>query len=296
MTARRKKLGRGLEALLGDAHTDSDSAAEEGLEFRLLALVRIKRSRYQPRTNMDEEALEQLAQSIRNQGVIQPIVVRRLGRGDYELVAGERRWRAAQMAGLHDIPARICNLSDQEALGFALVENLQRQDLNIVEQANGMDRLLKEFGLTHEQLAQTLGRSRESVTNTMRLLKLAKGALRLLEKGKLEMGHGRALLGAPENRQTELAQQAVKEGLSVRQVEKLVANMKLDAEKAAQIRRQSTQLDADVLRLCRDLSDALGAEVEIQQRFDGAGRMVVRYGSPEELQGILQRMGQTPED
>ena len=279
---RRRGLGRGLDALLsGAAAVHSAEGARELLD---LPLDLIRRNRFQPRRLMDPEALEELARSIRARGVVQPVVVRPGGDGQhYELVAGERRWRAAQMAELSAIPAVVKELSDEAALGVALVENIQRQDLNPVEEALAIKRLIDDFDLTHQEAGDAVGRSRAAVSNLLRLLDLRDDVRHLLESGELEMGHARALLSLQGEAQSRAAAEVVARSLSVRETEALVRRLNAPPKEAA-------PPDPDVRRLEDDLSERIGAMVSIRHGARGAGRLVIRYGSLDELDGILERI------
>ncbi|MBP8024060.1 MAG: ParB/RepB/Spo0J family partition protein [Chromatiaceae bacterium] len=300
MNVRKKGLGRGLDALLGGLN-DRDSGAndladpaEDALDtgesrgsLTSLPLDLIERGRFQPRRDFDPEGLRELADSIAAQGVIQPIVVRTLGGGRYEILAGERRWRAAQQAGLSEIPVVIREADDQSAMAIALIENIQRADLNPLEEASALQRLLGEFGLTHAQIAEAIGRSRASVTNLLRLLELNDDVKRALERGQLEMGHARALLGIKGPRQSAAATQVTSRGLSVRETERLVRQMQQEEEGRAPPVTRPAAVDPDVRRLQDDLADRLGAQVQIQPGNRGGGRLVIAYHSLDELDGIL---------
>ena len=254
-----------------------------------LPLERIRSGRYQPRTHMDEAALAELAESIKAQGVMQPILVRPVDAGSYEIVAGERRWRAAQRAGLKEIPALVRVVPDQTALALSLIENIQREDLNPLEEAQGIARLLDEFGLTHEAAARAIGRSRSAVTNLLRLTQLAAPVQALLLAGKLDMGHARALLALPTARQAAAAATVVADGLSVRDAERLVqAALRPGTRKTQPGTRRGA--DADLLRLESELAEALGAAVRIEPTRKGAGRVVIRYSSLDQLDGILAKL------
>ena len=290
MSGPRKGLGRGLEALLGStgaadpgAATAPANAAETG--FRSLAIDRLRRGRYQPRRDMDPEALEQLAESIRSQGLMQPLVVRRLAGEDYEIIAGERRWRAAQMAGLHEVPVLLREVDDETALALALIENIQRENLNAMEEAIALVRLHDEFGLDQQQVASAVGKSRAAVANLMRLVKLVPEVQELLARGDLEMGHARALLALPESDQPVAARRVVAGELTVRQTEMLVRKWP-PAETAS----EPAHPDADIAQFEEDLSNRLGARVDVQHRRGGAGRLVIHYSSLEVLDGILARI------
>lgn len=275
-------LGRGLDALLG---TDSAPGAADSLAT--LAVDVLQPGRFQPRTRMDQDALAELAESIRSQGVMQPILVRPLAEGRYEIVAGERRWRAARMAGLASVPALVREVPDSHALAIALIENIQREDLNPLEQAAGMKRLIDEFGMTHAQAAEALGRSRTGITNTLRLLELAPPVQELLRAGKLDMGHARALLALPALRQIELAREASTKQLSVRQVEHRVS-----ALLTRPAPRAGKRIDPDVARLEEELAQHIGTRVEIKPAKGGTGKLVLHYSNHDHLDALLGRLRQ----
>ena len=283
---RPKGLGRGLDALL--AGTDDD--AREGDSLQTLAIDRLRPGRYQPRTKMDAESLAELALSIKEQGVMQPILVRPVDGGRFEIVAGERRWRAAQQAGLREIPALVKNVPDQSALAVALIENIQREDLNPIEEAKGLARLIDEFGLTHEAAAKAVGRSRSAVSNLLRLTALAPSVQEYVLAGSLEMGHARALLALPVEQQSGTAARICDGGLSVRETERLVQGLLNPARRAAR-RKNKPAYDADTARLENELADALGAVVHIEPGRQGAGRLVIRYSTLEQFEGIVERLG-----
>ncbi len=280
--ARLKGLGRGLDALLSGSDDRADA-------LQSLALDRIGSGRYQPRTRMDEASLEELAQSIKAQGVMQPILVRPVDGGRYEIVAGERRWRAAQRAGLKEIPALVRVVPDQTALALSLIENIQREDLNPLEEAQGIKRLIDEFGLTHEAAAFAIGRSRSAVSNLLRLTQLAPPVQALLLADKLDMGHARALLALPTARQAVAAGKLVAEGLSVREAERLVQAILHPGEERSR-RRSRRAATGDIGRLETELAEALGAAVRIEPTSQGAGRVVIRYSSLDQLDGILAKL------
>jgi ParB family chromosome partitioning protein len=280
--AKFKGLGRGLDALL----SSSDEPAA-GDALRSLALDKIRSGRYQPRTRMDEASLNELAESIKGQGVMQPILVRPIDGGRYEIIAGERRWLAARRAGLAEIPALVRSVPDQAALALALIENIQREDLNPLEEAQGIKRLVDEFGLTHEAAAQAVGRSRSAVTNLLRLTQLAPPVQSLLLAGRLDMGHARALLALPVAEQGVAAARVVDQELSVRDAERLVqATLSPHKPRRTAARRG----DADVARLESELAEALGASVRIEPTRKGAGRIVIRYASLDQLDGLLGKL------
>ena len=280
---RNARLGKGLDALLGGV--DKIVAQSDG-ELRYLPVATIRPGRYQPRTNMDETALTELADSIRTHGVVQPIVVRETPAGDYELIAGERRWRAAQMAGLDVIPSVVRRVADEIALAVGLIENIQRENLNPVEEANGLRRLLDEFGLTHQQVADSIGRSRAAVSNLLRLLNLDPAVRAHLENGRLEAGHARAILSLPREQQLAAADTVIQQRLSVRQTEQLVRRYLSGKRKE---KRKTAPKDADLRQLEEELSQQLAATVSLEQRGQG-GRVIIEYNSLDELEGILERL------
>lgn len=282
MMTKKPRLGRGLDALLGVDYTPPT----EKDELKQLPLDVLQRGKYQPRTHMDKEALEELAASIKAQGVVQPIVVRRLPTGNYEIIAGERRWRAAQIAGLESIPAVIRHVPDEAAIAIALIENIQREDLNPVEEAAALQRLIDEFGMTHQRVAEAVGRSRAAVTNLLRLLSLSDEVRRMLEDGRMDMGHARALLALEGVSQTKAAQDVVDRRLSVRETEELVRRL---LERPA-TRKGKHAVDNDVRDLQQKLAEKLGAKVRIQHARGGKGQFTVYYNSLDELDGILQRI------
>jgi ParB family chromosome partitioning protein len=306
MVAKRTGLGRGLEALLGTpvaaanpaasttsalADAPARPAAAEGLSS--LDVDLLVRGAYQPRLDMHLESLEDLAASIRAQGVIQPIVVRPLaqrgpeGAPRYEIVAGERRWRAAQLAGLQQVPVVVREIPDSAAIAMALIENIQRENLNPLEEALSIRRLIDEFGLTHEEAAEAIGRSRVAVSNLLRLIQLGEVARELLQKGAIEMGHARALLGLTDGRmQAEVARLVAGKGLSVRETERLIKRMLEGPSRPAE-KASGRSTDPDVRRLENDLAEKLGAQVAIQHGRGGKGKLVVSYNSIDELEGIL---------
>ena len=285
MTTKHKGLGRGLDALLGGG----DAKKPKGEEvLAQIAVGELRPGKYQPRTRMDEASLAELADSIRARGVIQPIVVRPVGDSAYEILAGERRWRAARLAGLEKVPAVVRAVSDDAALGIGLIENIQREDLSPIEEASGLKRLIDEFRITHEEAATAVGRSRAAVTNLLRLLELAHAVQEMLQDGRLEMGHARALLGVSKQRQVELAQRVVADGLSVRETERLVQEAQ-SAPKAG-ARSAKAKLDGDSRRLQEELAEALGARVLLKPRRAGRGSVVIDYASLDQLQGIVARI------
>lgn len=278
-----KGLGRGLDALLAG----SDAKPED--ELRNLPVDRLKPGKYQPRTQMDPESLAELASSIKAQGVMQPILVRAVdktpGAERYEIVAGERRWRAAQQAGLNEVPVLVRAIPDEQALAMALIENIQRENLNPLEEALGLQRLIDEFGLTHQQAADAVGRSRPAASNLLRLLQLAAPVQEMLMNGKLDMGHARALLPLPGAQQVAVAQRIVQKGLSVREAERLVQQIVNPPKQTA-----AQQVDRDLLRLQEEISDAVGAAVAIRSNKKGAGKITIEFGNLDQLEGILGRL------
>lgn len=283
--AKLKGLGRGLDALLGGDEpvakspvTTSDSPSE-------LPIDRLQPGKYQPRTRMDQDALKELAESIKTQGVIQPILVRPVADEQFEIIAGERRWRASRMAGLQSVPVVIRDIPDNQALAVALIENIQREDLNPLEEALGIQRLTNEFGLTHQSAAEALGRSRTAVTNLLRLLELAPPVSDLLADGKLDMGHARALLVLPALKQVELANEIASKGMTVREVEKRVSEL-ISRPKP----RVPRTVDRDVARLQEELAQKLGTQVQIKQKKKGRGTLLVEYSSLEQLDVFLEKL------
>ncbi|MBV8030522.1 MAG: ParB/RepB/Spo0J family partition protein [Betaproteobacteria bacterium] len=274
-----KGLGRGLDALLGT----EDAPAREAL--MTLPVGRIRPGKYQPRTKMDQQALAELAASIRSQGLMQPLLVRPVDRERYELIAGERRWRAAQMAGLDEVPAVVREVADESALAMSLIENIQREDLNPMEEANGVQRLVEEFRMTHEQAADAIGRSRSATTNLLRLLKLAKPVQEMLMEGALEMGHARALLALDGARQIEMGTRVASRGLSVRETEALVQKLLRGAPS-----RRRARGDRDLHRLEEEVSERLGTTVAIKPGRKGAGKIVVHYSSLDHLEQLLKKL------
>ena len=277
-----KGLGRGLDALLGGGK--SAAAAHEG-ELRDLAIGDLSAGKYQPRTRMDKAALEGLAQSIRDRGVVQPILVRPTQNGKFEIVAGERRWRASQLAGLTTVPALVREIADEQALGIGLIENIQREDLNAIEEAAGIKRLIDEFKLTHESAAQAVGRSRVAVTNLLRLLDLARPVQEMVMEARMDMGHARPLLALGKSKEVELAHQIIAKSLSVREAERLVKR-ELAPAKPAQTGMTN---GADARRLENDLAEKLGTAVSIRSDRKGRGSLTIRFASLEHLDGILER-------
>ena len=297
MTARKKRLGRGLDALLSRPVAEAAAAMPKpdmDGPFREIPVDLLQRGRYQPRLDIRQDSLEELANSIKAQGVVQPIVARPIGKSGgtqrYEIVAGERRWRAAQMAGLDTIPAVVRDLPDEAAIAMALIENIQREDLNPLEEARALDRLIREFDLTHGEAADAVGRSRASVSNLLRLLDLSDKVRPMLEARQLEMGHARALLAiADPAKQLDAARQVVRGGLSVRETERLVKRMLSGAAGKTPAQKPASQ-SADIRRLEMEVSDKLGARVTLQHTQKGAGKLVISYNSLDELDGILKHI------
>jgi len=293
MAGKRKGLGKGLDALLGAgvkipaADNVTAEQAREALDGKLMRLPieMISRGKYQPRRDMHPEALEELAESIKAQGVMQPIVVRPTGNDRYEIIAGERRWRATQLAGLDKIPAVVRDVPDEAAIAMALIENIQREDLNPIEEAMALKRLQDEFELTHQEVAQAVGKSRTTITNLLRLIALDDEVKKLLEHGDLEMGHARAILSLTPEQQREVARQIVGKGLTVRQAEALVRKIQEDKTQASGV--ASVPVSADIKRLQNQLSETLGAGVAIQHSAKGKGKLVISYNTLDELDGIL---------
>lgn len=296
MAAKKRGLGRGLDALLGSGISEEASATDGGDsgskdgDFATLPVDLIQRGRYQPRRDFNPDSLRELADSIAAQGVVQPIVVRPVGQGRYEIIAGERRWRAAQQVGLSEIPTVIRDVSDQTAMAMGLIENIQREDLNPLEEATALHRLLNEFELTHQQIAQAVGKSRTTVTNLLRLLELNEDVKQLVEAGKIEMGHARALLGLQAQAQSDGAREVVKKGLSVRETERLVRRLQGEASGDPARDKKPVKEDPDISRLQDDLSERLGTQVKLQQGTKGKGKLVISYNSLDELEGILEHI------
>ncbi len=291
MSSKKRHLGRGLDALLGAAAVSSAEAppAEQAAApspdktLKELAVDLIQRGKYQPRRDMEPESLQELANSIKAQGVMQPIIVRPISDKKYEIIAGERRWRATQLAGLDSIPVVVRNVSDEAAIAMALIENIQREDLNPIEEAVSLQRLQQEFELTQQEVADAVGKSRSTVTNLLRLMSLQEDVRRLVEHGDLEMGHARALLALDGGDQSHAAHQVVGKGLSVRQTEALVRNLVENKDKP----KSEKTLDPNIRSLQDDLSQKLGTKVQIQHSAKGKGKLVLAYNSLDELDGIL---------
>lgn len=282
----KKALGRGLDALLGDEPTRVEQA--KGDVLANLATQKLQPGKYQPRTRMDEASLGELADSIREQGVMQPILVRAVGADRYEIIAGERRWRAARIAGLAQVPVVIRDVPDKAALAMALIENIQRENLNPLEEAAGIQRLLTEFQLTHEEAAKVLGRSRSATSNLLRLLSLPKPVQDMVFRNELDMGHARALLALPASEQVGVARLVAEQGLSVREAERLVQGRLHPPINTAPAKPRANR---DIERFQEELSERLGTTVEVKPGKKGAGKLVITYSSPEHLDDLLGRFG-----
>lgn len=308
--ARKKGLGRGLDALLGNSggskHSEKKSSTDEPVatatsepaalkayedgHLAEIAVDLIQRGKYQPRINMHQESLEELADSIREQGVVQPIVIRPIAKNKYEIIAGERRWRAAQMAGLHQIPCVIRKVPDRAAIAMALIENIQRENLNPMEEARALQRLIDEFKMTHQQAAEAVGRSRTGVTNLLRLQELDDRVKKLVEEGNIEMGHARSLLSLKADGQYGAAMEVVAKGLSVRETEQLVRGLNDSPSSSSSSKSGGSKIDPDIRRLQDELSEKFGTEVQIQHSSSGKGKLLIKYNSSDELDGILSRI------
>jgi ParB family chromosome partitioning protein len=293
VTKKPKGLGLGLEALLGPKVSDAPAAAGRDGAPSTLKLEQLKAGKYQPRTRMDEGSLYELAESIKAQGIMQPILVRPVGEARFEIIAGERRFRAAKLAGLREVPVLVKDVPDEAAAAMALIENIQREDLNPLEEAQGLQRLVSEFHLTHEQAAQAVGRSRSAASNLLRLLQLAPAVQQLLMAGDLDMGHARALLPLDGAQQILSANEIVAKSLSVREAEKLVA--KIGAARQKPLLRAASQKPRDLTRIEQELSDLLTAQVEIRvkkrTKRGEQGEVAIQFGSLEELNGLLEKLG-----
>ena len=277
-----KGLGRGLDALLAD---NDEASSGEGTQ-RTLNVAQLQPGKYQPRSYMDDAALQTLADSIKNQGIMQPILVREIAPEKYEIIAGERRWRASQMAGLVQVPVLVRDIADESALAMALIENIQRENLNPLEEAQGIKRLIDEFAMTHEKAADAVGRSRAAVSNLLRLLTLTHAVQELLMHNKLDMGHARALIGLDAAQQIMLANKIVQQNLSVREVETLVKKLG-DVEK---LKVHKTSVNRDVLALQNSLSEKIGASVTISAKANGAGTLKINYNNLDQLDDIIKKM------
>jgi ParB family chromosome partitioning protein len=285
MTSRKKPaLGRNLSSMLSQT-TLSQVQDESRDELRNLPLDVITPGRYQPRSVFDEEKLSELADSIRSQGVVQPVVVRPVGDNEYELIAGERRWRAAQMAGISDIPAVIRDVPDEVSVAMALIENIQREDLNPLEEATALRRLIDDFQMTQQEAADAVGRSRPAVSNLLRLLELMQEVKDMIDMRRIEMGHARALLSLDDKLQVQAAREVVRKQLSVRETENLVRRLQQSMKK-----KGTRRIDPDILRLQTRMAEQLGARVKIQHQASGKGKLTINYNSADEFEGILERL------
>ena len=301
MAAKKRGLGRGLNALLGNASEvnkltnpepipaspEVESSSSVNNSLQVIDVDLIQRGTYQPRVHFEPEALQELADSIRAQGVVQPIVVRPLAGGRFELIAGERRWRASQLAGLGEIPAVIKEFDDQTAAAVSLIENIQRENLNPLEESRALQRLINEFDMTHQQVAEAVGRSRTSVTNLLRLKDLNEDVKKLVDERQIEMGHARALLALTGTEQSQIAHKVAEKGLSVRETEQLVRKQLNPVEKP---KATSSKVDPDIKRLTDELSERIGAPVELQSKAGGKGKLIIKYSSLDELDGILAKI------
>jgi len=284
MAKLHKGLGRGLDALLSGGNSEKDEV------MRDLKITLLKPGKYQPRTQMDEASLNELAASIKAQGIMQPVLVRQLGDSSYEIIAGERRWRAAQLAGLSHVPVLVRSVSDKEALAMALIENIQRENLNPLEEAIGIQRLIEEFKMTHQVAADAVGRSRSAASNLLRLLKLQKPVQNMLMQNKLDMGHARALLAVEGAQQILLANKIVMQGLSVREAESLVQNQTQTHSHHETKPKQTAEINRDTLRLQEELSAALGTHVQIKPGSKGGGKLVIEYVNHDQLDEFINRL------
>jgi ParB family chromosome partitioning protein len=285
MARKKPGLGRGLDALLSAAGASVNKDPTDEVLFRQVSIDQIKRGEFQPRQNIPQEGLEELADSIRSQGLVQPVVLRPVDEG-YELIAGERRWRASQIAGLQEIPAVIREVPDQAAAAMALIENIQREDLNPLEESQAIKRLIDEFGLTHQQAAESVGRSRASVSNLLRLLELEKETQALLIGQALDMGHARALLGLEGGAQVVAARYVVAKGLSVRETEQYIKNLR----GTKTVEKRPTSRSPDIISLEHELADQLGAPVSVHYNNRGKGQLIISYNSLDELDGVLEHI------
>ncbi|MFC3192995.1 ParB/RepB/Spo0J family partition protein [Marinicella sediminis] len=282
---RKSGLGRGLDALLGSRPTSTEPQHAESSELQTLGIEQLQPGQYQPRSIMDQDKLQELADSISSQGIVQPIVVRQLTSGQYEIIAGERRWRAAQLAQLSEVPVLVKQVDDQQTIAMALIENIQREDLNPLEEALALQRLIDEFAITHAEAAEAVGRSRVAVSNLLRLLELSSAVKEMLNDGLLEMGHARCLLSLDPADQASVARQVVAKKLSVRQAEALVKSFKQPKTTG-----QPEEKMADIRHLEQQLSEKLCARVDLQHSAKGKGKLVIHYHNSDELDGILERI------
>ena len=280
MNNEKKSLGRGLDSLLGEGAVKKQSTVTE------IPIEELAPGQYQPRKRMHKDTLEELSDSIKQQGILQPIVVRKQASGLYEIVVGERRWRAAQLAGLETIPSIIKDINNSQAARMSLIENLQREDLNAMDQARGLQRLQMEFNLSQEDLGRAVGKSRSSITNLLRLTKLSQEVQKMLEQGMIEMGHARALLSLKEENQAALARDIVKRKLSVREVEGLVSKDNITTKP----KEHADKKDPNTKQVEREISEAIGARTEIIIRKKGGGKLTINFNSPDHLQGILEKI------
>lgn len=282
MALKKRGLGRGLDALLGDI---SPAVEENKTNLQTLPIEFLQRGKYQPRKDMDPETLKELADSIKVQGVIQPIVVRLISGNKYEIIAGERRWRASQLAALQEVPVVIKQIDDRAAMAIALIENIQREDLNALEESEALSRLIDEFEMTHQQAADAVGKSRATVSNLLRLLDLQEEVKLLLAKRLIEMGHARALLALDDKVQIEIANKVVKQNLTVRATEKIIKQLGVERKPG-----QKSSVDSDTLRLQEQLTEKTGAKVTINHKQNGKGTLTFNYTNLEELEGIISRI------
>lgn len=285
-TIKKKGLGRGLEALLGA----NDKASSNAGGVAMLQISQLQAGKYQPRKNMVDASLQELSESIKEQGIMQPLLVRSVASGKYEIIAGERRFRAATMAGLKEVPVLIKQANDQATAAMALIENMQREDLNALEEANGLARLIEEFGYTHDKAAQAVGKSRSAVSNLLRLIQLAKPVQLMLAKGELDMGHARALLPLDAAAQVSLAQKIVIQKLSVREAEQMATKLVLNKTQVGSTKKAKIKSDPDLRQLQERLSDQLNLAVEIKQKRRG-GEISIKFSQFDELDGFLKRLG-----
>ena len=281
MSSTKRGLGRGLDALLGDVSVKEDKDKQH---LQTLPIEYLQRGKYQPRQDINPDKLQELADSIKAQGIIQPIVVRKISFEKYEIIAGERRWRAAQVVGLIQVPVVIKDIDDRSAMAMALIENIQREDLNSLEEAEALKRLIDEFEMTHQHIAEAIGKSRTTVTNLLRLIDLHPEVKKLLANNQLEMGHARALLGVEGIKQVTLANKVVKDGLTVRATERLVKESQTEP-KVVTVKI----IDNDTLRLQNSLTAKIGAKVTIDHKENGSGKVVINYSSLDELDGIIEQ-------
>ncbi len=286
-TIKKKGLGRGLEALLG---ANDKSAANNAGGVAMLQISQLQAGKYQPRKNMVDASLQELSESIKEQGIMQPLLVRSVASGKYEIIAGERRFRAATMAGLKEVPVLIKQANDQATAAMALIENMQREDLNALEEANGLARLIEEFGYTHDKAAQAVGKSRSAVSNLLRLIQLAKPVQLMLAKGEIDMGHARALLPLEAAAKVSLAQKIIIQKLSVREAEQMATKLVLNKTQVGSSKKAKIKEDPDLRQLQEKLSDQLNLAVEIKQKRRG-GEISIKFSQFDELDGFLKRLG-----